>query len=140
MNAALVKGVHVIAFATGLSAVQCKSQADRDAEREVARIAHAVNELRAAPHNAKDEPLKRLRSEACKAPQACELQQLCVQGYALHQKAIDNASRVREALRQGAGKELAGDLLQLGERDLNHAKALLDRCVARQGELERDAL
>lgn len=121
--------------------VGCKSQAQREAEAEVARIAFAVGQLRDAANNEKRAPLERLRAERCKVPVACELQQLCAQAYGLHLDAIDTANRVRQALRDGAeNKEAAATLLTISEKDLAKAKTMMDRCVKLEGELTRQAM
>lgn len=124
-----------------LSASGCRSQAERDAEREIARIAHAVSELRNAPNNAKELPLERLRGEPCSVAAACQLQQVCVQGYSLYTLALRTAARVRDAMRSGSREfDTARELLENSERDLDHAKGLMDRCVSLQGELARNTL
>ncbi len=118
----------------------CKSAAQREAEGEVARIAQLVDALRDAPNNAKETPLEELRRQTCSAPAACELQQICVQAYALHGRAIETTMRVRQAMRDGTGAVgAAQDLLDLTERDLAKAKTMMDRCVSLEGELARAA-
>lgn len=125
----------------GALSAGCRSQAERDAEREIARIAHAVSELRNAPNNAKEPPLERLRGEPCSVAAACELQQVCVQGYSLYTLALRTAARVRDAMRSGSQEfDTARELLDSSSRDLDHAKELMDRCVSLQGELARNTL
>ena len=124
-----------------LSAFGCKSRAERLAAEEVGRISFAVDRLREAPNNAKRAPLERLEAEACSVPVACELQQICIQGYSLHLRATESTNRVREALRQRAQElEGAARLLEVSERDLSRAKGLIDRCVSLEGELARQLL
>jgi hypothetical protein len=132
----------VLALAlAGASLCGCRSQAEREASAEIARIAYAVDQLRDAPSNAKQQPLELLQKEPCSVPQACELQQVCVQGYSLHLRALQAASSVRAALQSGkANPEIAAELLQNSEQDLTKAKALSDRCVALEGELTREYL
>ena len=118
----------------------CKSQAERQLSRDVARIAHRVNELRNAPNNAKLVPLEKLREEPCEQAAVCELQTLCVQAYSLHVKSIQATSGLRERLRSDdvpAGLS-AGLVLEAAEKDLKRSRTLIQRCLERQGELERN--
>lgn len=117
----------------------CKTEAQRNLAAEVDRLALAINQLRDAPNNRKDGPLESLKAVACDAPAACELKQICVQGYALHTKSISATSKVRQALRgeQGAS-EGAAALLQVSEQNLQRAQELIARCTSLQGELQRE--
>ncbi len=119
--------------------VACKSTAERELGAEVARIANAVNELRDAPHNQKARPLGKLRSEECKLPASCELKQICLQAYTLHDKSVEATTKIRQALRSGQADEAgAAQLLEVSEADLERARQLMARCVSLQGELERE--
>lgn len=122
-----------------LSPLGCKSQAEREEARDVARIAHRVDELRDAPNNAKVAPLAALKAEACKQPKVCELKTICVQAYELHVESIQASSKVRQRLRESDDAQPAAalSLLQLAEKNLAKARALIDRCIALEGELER---
>lgn len=113
----------------------CRSEAEREVSREVAAMAHLINQLREAPHNAKTEPLRVASEAACKAPPVCELQQVCVQAYRLHADAV--ALGVK-ASRADTSPALIRDVLSRVERDLTLAKEGMDRCVALQGELTRE--
>lgn len=124
-----------------LTCTGCKSQAERDAEAEIARIAFAVGQLRDAANNEKNPPLSRLRAEQCSVPAACELQQVCVQAYTLHLKSIEMAQRVRQALREGTeNTEAAATLLSISEKDLAKARTMMDQCVTLEGQLAREAM
>ncbi len=121
------------------SAWSCRSQSERDTEVEVARIAYAVKQVRDAANNDKLEPLSRLRAESCNTPLGCELQQLCVQAYSLHQRSLETTAKVRTALRSGnAPKEAAADLLAMAEKDLKQAKQMIQTCNERERDLLRE--
>jgi hypothetical protein len=107
--------------------------------REVTHVAHLVNQLRDAPNAAKAPKLEALQNATCARPEVCQLQQLCVQAYALEAKALGVAGEVGEALRTGAGnREAAAQLLAASERELQHAHQLMLRCLESQSELERE--
>jgi hypothetical protein len=113
----------------------CRSEKEREISREVAAMAHLVNQLRDAPHNAKEEPLRAATAVHCKSPQACELQQVCVQAYRLHADAILLSVH---ASRSDTTPDVIRDVLARAERDLGVAKDGMERCVALQGELTRE--
>jgi hypothetical protein len=113
----------------------CRSQQEREVSREIAAMAHLINQLREAPHNAKTQPLRAASELGCKAAPACELQQVCVQAYRLHADAVQLgvvASRAED------NPTLIRDVLERAERDLTLAKEGMARCVALQGELTRE--
>ncbi len=119
----------------------CRSQAEREASREIAQLIYMVGQLRDAPSNEKEEPLARLKQQPCSSPRACQLQQLCVQGYDLHTRALKTASQVRKAMNQGnADTAGAAQLLEMSQQDLMRAKGLTEQCVALEGELTREHL
>lgn len=113
----------------------CRSEKEREASREIAAMAHLINQLREAPNNAKAEPLRAAGDVPCKAAPACELQQVCVQAYRLHADAIELGV---SASRAETNPQLVRDVLARAERDLALAKDGMDRCVALQGELTRE--
>lgn len=113
----------------------CRSEKEREVSRELARMTHLINQLRDAPHNAKEAPLLAASAEPCKAAPACELQQVCVQAYRLHADAVQMGV---VASRAGSKPELVRDVLERAERDLALAKEGMERCVALQGELTRE--
>ncbi len=116
--------------------LSCRSQAERDAEAEVARIAFAVKQVRDAPNNEKVAPLGRLRAERCSTAYGCELHQVCLQAYSLHQKALETTTKVRTAMREGNARHAAAaDILALAEKDLNRAREMIQACNTREREL-----
>lgn len=115
----------------------CRSEAEREVSREVAAVAFAVNQLREAPTNAKGEPLTTLLGLTCKAPPACELQQVCASAYRLHAEAVQMGVQASQLGSGGYGPQLAADLLARAEKQLAEAKAGTERCVALEGELTR---
>lgn len=115
----------------------CRGEEERTVSREVASVAHAVNQLREAPHNAKEVPLTQLKAIACKAAPACELQQVCVTAYRLHAEAVQMGVQASEQGTSGYGPQLAAELLARAEKQLADAKAGAERCVALEGELTR---
>lgn len=122
-----------------LLALACRSEAEREASAEIERIGVLVRALRDAATNEKAEPLERLRAEKCKAPAACELQQICVQGYGLYERAQKATRTIREAVSSGnANPALVKELLDGNEVDLGRSKQLMDQCVATEGRLLRE--
>jgi hypothetical protein len=113
----------------------CRSEKEREVSREVATMAHLINQLREAPHNAKTAPLREASQLACKAAPVCELQQVCVQAYRLHADAVQLGV---QASRAENNPDLIRDVLARAERDLALAKEGMERCVALQGELTRE--
>lgn len=127
-------------LSVGLAMLSCRSSHERELTAEVARIAAAVNQLRDAPNNEKSVPLTMLQGESCVHPRACELKQICLQAYTLHEKSIEATNRIRELMRQNkADPQRAAELLAVSESDLEHARRLMGRCVDLQGALERDS-
>lgn len=113
----------------------CRSEQEREVSREVAAMAHLVNQVREAPHNAKAEPLRQASAATCKAAPVCELQQVCVQAYRLHADAVELGVSASRATND---PDLIRDVLARAERDLALAKEGMERCVALQGELTRE--
>lgn len=115
----------------------CRSEDERTVSRDVASVAHAVNQLREAPHNAKDAPLGQLKAVACKSAPACELQQVCLSAYILHAQAVQMGVQAAQQGSAGYGPQIAAELLARAEKQLADAKEGAERCVALQGELTR---
>jgi hypothetical protein len=115
----------------------CRGEEERDVSREVASVAHAVNQLREAPHNAKETPLQHLTSITCKSAPACELQQVCVSAYRLHAEAVQMGVQASQQGSAGYGPQLTADLLARAEKQLADAKVGAERCVALEGEFTR---
>lgn len=115
----------------------CRGEEERAVSREVASVAHAVNQLREAPHNAKETPLEQLKAISCKSAPACELQQVCVSAYRLHAEAVQMGVQASQQGSAGYGPQLAAELLARAERQLSDAKAGAERCVALEGEFTR---
>ncbi len=115
----------------------CRGEEERAVSREVASVAHAVNQLREAPHNAKESPLAQLLAIGCKSAPACELQQVCVSAYRLHAEAVQMGVQASQQGTAGYGPQLAADLLARAEKQLADAKLGAERCVALQGEFTR---
>src|SRR5690606_14665080 len=102
-----------------------------------ASVAHAVNQLREAPHNAKDLPLEQLKAVACKSAPACELQQVCLSAYILHAQAVQMGVQASQQGSAGYGPQIAAELLARAEKQLAAAKQGAERCVALQGDFTR---
>lgn len=98
-------------------------------------MAHLINQLRDAPHNAKADPLRAASDVECKSAPVCELQQVCVQAYRLHADAVQLGV---QASRSDTNPDLVREVLSRAERDLALAKDGMQRCVALQGELTRE--
>jgi hypothetical protein len=124
----------LLGIAVGLAPVAClacRSEAERAQSLEAATMSSAIQSLRAAPHNAKDAPLATLKGLECRHPLACETQQMCVQAYTLHTKALEMGSLLRERLRQGnqPSEAAAKELLAVAEKDLEASKRMVDQCL-----------
>jgi hypothetical protein len=123
--------------ASGIAA--CRSEEHREVSRDVAQVAFAVNQLREAPHDAKEAPLATLLALPCRFPPACELQQVCASAYQVHIDAVQVGLRARQHHSTAApDPDLVVRLLQQAETQLAHAKAGAERCVQLQGELTRE--
>jgi hypothetical protein len=119
----------------------CRSQAERELGREVSLHSHLINQVRDASSDARATKLAALQAAACKAPEVCQLQQVCLQAYTLEAKTLAVVQQVKAAVLSGAGNAETGvQLLTSSERDLEHAHALMVRCVEVQGDLERKYL
>jgi hypothetical protein len=119
----------------------CRSQAERELGREVSLHSHLINQVRDASSDARAAKLAALQAAACKAPEVCQLQQMCLQAYTLEAKTLAVVKQVKAAVLTGTGNPESGvQLLTSSERDLEHAHALMVRCVEVQGDLERKYL
>ncbi len=134
-TARLMRRSVVVCCLSFVALCACRSEKEREVSREIAAMAHLINQLRDAPHNAKAEPLRLASEIQCKAAPVCELQQVCVQAYRLHADAIQLGV---QASRSESNPDLIRDVLARAERDLGLAKDGMDRCVALQGELTRE--
>lgn len=127
------------AWAAALGVCACRSEEHREVSRDVAKVAFAVNQLREAPHDAKEAPLASLLSLPCRFPAACELQQVCASAYQLHIDAVQLGVRAsRHHAAAAHDPESVARLLKQAETQLAHAKAGAERCVLLQGELTRE--
>lgn len=124
-------------IATAFAVCGCRSAEQRETSREVARVAHLVNQLRDAPHNAKEEPLSQLLAIDCTSAPACELKHVCASAYRSHADAVDLGVQASKQGSDGYGPLIAADLLKRAEKQLADAKAGTERCVQLQGELTR---
>lgn len=130
-------GVPCIALFASMTLCACRSEAERELSREVASVAHAVNQLREAPNNAKETPLAGLRAMTCKSAPACELQQVCASAYTLHLEAVKMAAQAAQLGNAGYGPQLAADLLARAEKQLADAKLAAEHCVELEGDFTR---
>jgi hypothetical protein len=130
----------LVSLLLALASCACKSQEERQLARDVARIAQRVNDVGDAPSNNKVAPLAQLRGEHCEQAAVCELQTLCVQAYSLHVKSVEATTALRQRLRnEREPDELSAlEVLQVAEKDLERSRRLIQRCLERQGELERE--
>ena len=137
LAAGLAAGLAVV---TLFSCFACKGERERKLAAEAQRMVQKINQLRDSPNNQRTQPLRELSAEACSQPPVCELKQVCLQAYTLHEKSLEAAQRVREALREGtANRAGAAELLRVSEADIERARKLTHHCVELQGELEREA-
>lgn len=125
-------------IATAFAVCGCRSAEQRETSREVARVAHLVNQLRDAPHNAKEQPLSELLAAECTSAPACELKHVCASAYRLHADAVELGVQAGKQRPDGYGPVIAADLLKRAEKQLGDAKAGTERCVQLQGELTRE--
>jgi hypothetical protein len=98
-----------------------------------------VHTLQDAATNEKAAPLAQLRAEHCSSAKACELQEVCAQGYSLYEHAQKTTHAVRDAMNAGNSNALlAQQLLDTNEAELERAKMLMDQCVVALGQAARD--
>lgn len=121
----------MLAVGLWLAPTACRSAEERAQATEAATLSSAIQLLRAAPNAQKQGPLATLRALPCHYPRACETQQLCVQAYALHTKALETSALVREGTRRGdpTTEGAAAALLTGVEKDLELAKRLMEQCL-----------
>lgn len=136
-------------LAVSLAALTCLVFAGCEAElrqreaAEAGRISRAIDVVRRAPNAQKEPPLLALKAQPCSFEDVCQAQSVCVQAYELHTKGLQSSRTARHALRQvdggdaGADQQGVGRLVADSKRQLERAKALMNRCLAAQGALRR---
>lgn len=101
----------------------------REVREEFARLAHAIDALRAADNSEKAQLIQPLRAIRC--VQFCALRDHCVRAYETHIRGLRVIDRAR------LGSEVAQRELDSAEKTLQQAKELATECAARQAELLR---
>ena len=127
-----------LALALGSS---CQSDAERAQLAQLARLAEHIDRLRRADNADKRAPLAALVAADCHDDTSCALKDLCVRAYQLHQRSLDSIDALkRVAQRDTAAVTGAKPELAATERDLVHARELMDQCAEEQVRVVRKAL
>ena len=122
---------------------QCSLGASATEKAEAGRISRAIDVLRDAPNAQKAELLGALKSAHCEAADLCDLQRLCVEGYAQHVQALSETARAKALLTTagaGAGAQAeseAAAALDSARRGLSLAASKIGRCADAQGAAHR---
>lgn len=123
-------GVNARLVAVALLLLACRSEAERKRTLAALTVSSAIQAVRQAPHDDKAPALEQLRASPCAEPQSCEVKEVCVQAYALHQRSVETTENLRRELdRTAAPPAGVAELLAATERDLDAAKRLIDECL-----------
>ncbi len=123
-----------------LLASSCAEQAlTRKRAREFARLNHALTRVQKADRLHKKGPLAELRQTQCRLH--CSFRDDCVRAYEAHLEAIVALQKAKTDLDHESTEDLdvAAALIK-ARLKLDQARPLVDRCVTRQGQLERAVL
>jgi hypothetical protein len=119
----------------------CRSSEARQLEAEVATLSHTIDSLRNAPNEGKATLLEALEKLSCERSEACQLKQSCVAAYQRHLAGLGASERARALLADkdgGTGAVIsAATELNRAQIELEHARAMTDRCSADEGALLR---
>ena len=93
--------------------------------------------MRAAPNAQKGELLAGLKSVNCETPELCELQRVCVGGYAQHIFALAETARAKSLLGTRDGAAEAARILDFAQSELSLAAPKISQCADAQGVVQR---
>ncbi|MET0790503.1 MAG: hypothetical protein ABW061_03200 [Polyangiaceae bacterium] len=104
---------------------------------EAGLITRAIDVLRDAPNAQKGELLDGLKSANCAAPDLCELQRVCVDGYGQHVAALSETERAKTLLTTGGDPAEASRTLDYARSELAEAAPKIAHCADAEGAARR---
>jgi hypothetical protein len=116
---------------------QCSLGPSSTERAEAGRISRAIDLIRAAPNAQKGELLDALKSQSCEAPDLCELQKLCVDGFGQHVLALSETARAKTLIAAGDPQREAESVLTSAQTELAEAAPKISRCADAQGAAQR---
>jgi hypothetical protein len=116
---------------------QCSLGASASEKAEAGRISHAIAQLRAASNAQKSELLDALKGLTCETAELCELQRVCVDGYAQHVFALAETARAKALMATPNGGAEAARILDFAQSELTLAAAKISHCADAQGAAQR---
>lgn len=114
---------------------QCSLGPSSSEKAEAGLITRAIDVLRDAPNAQKGELLDALKSVSCGAPELCELQRLCVDGYGQHVAALSETERAKGLLASNPAE--ANRALDYARSELAEAAPKIARCADAEGSARR---
>ncbi len=111
----------------------CPSQ-DAELKASADRVARAIEAVRSSPNDAKRAPLGELAKTACASPEVCAVRDACSKAYTLHVEAVELTQLAKSAMAEGQTLR-ASELASSAQQRLGLAKAPVEDCVQREGEL-----
>lgn len=107
---------------------------DAELKASADQVARAVEAVRNAPNDAKRAPLDALTKMACASPDVCAVRDACSKAYTLHVEAVELTQMAKLAMAEGKTPR-ASQLAISAQQQLSLAKAPVDDCVQREGQL-----
>ncbi|MEO6603964.1 MAG: hypothetical protein ABIQ16_29040 [Polyangiaceae bacterium] len=114
----------------------CSLGASASEKAEAGQITRAIELLRDAPNAQKGALLDGLKSASCAAPDLCELQRLCVDGYGQHVAALSETERAKALVATGDAAE-ASRALDYARSELAEAAPKIAHCADAEGAARR---
>ena len=128
----LLRGVCFAALFTGCSLGPSASD-----KAEAGLIARAIDVLRDAPNAQKGELLDALKAATCTAPDLCELQKQCIDGFGQHVAALNETERAKGLLKSGGSDTEAAQVLDYARKELTEAAPKIAKCADAEGAAKR---
>jgi hypothetical protein len=116
---------------------QCSLGPSASERAEAGLITRAIDVLREAPNAQKGALLDGLKSVSCAAPDLCELQRVCVDGYGQHVAALSETERVKALVASGGDAAEASRALDYARSELAAAAPKIAHCADAEGASRR---
>ena len=115
----------------------CSFGPSAEQKAEAGRISHAVDAIRTAPNDQKQQLFAALSSAACVTPDLCEFKRICSSGYELHLRGLADTVRAKGLLTSGAAPAEVSNALSAASDELRKAEPLIGNCADAQGAAHR---
>ncbi len=132
MKGTALRGACLAALLSGCSLGPSASD-----KAEAGLITRAIDVLRDAPNAQKGELLDGLKSASCSAPDLCELQKQCVDGFGQHVAALSETERAKGLLKSGGSDTEAAQALDYASKELAEAAPKIAKCADVEGAAKR---